>query len=94
MGRGSPTHQQVGHPGHTYSVRPDLTSSGHLVLAGRAATAAAPVAVLGGIPIALAGANVYAIKRAPKTEQRSLWRVFTSGLTGTFGIGGAGSRFV
>jgi len=81
IGKGDPTHQRYGHPGHIYSMRPDLTSrsAGGLIFALKAMPyLAAP---------ALAYANFKAIESAPEEEQRGLWQMFSSGLTGTFGIG-------
>jgi len=44
----------------------------------------APVLLLA-LPVALAIANVAAIEAAPEEEQRGLWLMFSSALTGTFG---------
>ena len=38
-------------------------------------------------PFALAAANVSVIESAPVEQQRGMWQMFSSGLTGTFGIG-------
>jgi len=38
-------------------------------------------------PLAIAAANVAVIESAPEEEQRGMWQMFSSGLTGTFGIG-------
>jgi len=37
------------------------------------------------VPVALAVANVAVIESAPEEEQRGLWLMFSSALTGTFG---------
>ena len=46
-----------------------------------------PVAAIAAVPIILAGANVEVIQRAPEEQQKGLWQMFSSALTGTFGIG-------
>jgi len=46
-----------------------------------------PAAALASVPITLAGANIEVIQRAPEEQQKGLWQMFSSGLTGTFGIG-------
>lgn len=66
------------------------------VLALRAATrltaAAVPSVAFAAIPVGLAMSNVSVIRKAPEEEQRGLWQMFSSALTGTFGIGsGIGS---
>jgi len=38
-------------------------------------------------PLALAAANVSVIESAPVEKQQGMWQMFSSGLTGTFGIG-------
>jgi len=43
-----------------------------------------PVAPLA-VPVALALANIAVIESAPEEEQRGLWMMFSSALTGTFG---------
>ena len=48
---------------------------------------AAPMISLVAIPITLAGANIQLIENAPEEEQKGLWQMFASGLTGTFGVG-------
>ena len=92
---GGPAYKVLGQPTHyttegggTYSSRPDLTRSGHAVVGGRAAVVAAPVGV------AVVGAHVIhtqfdekVVQNAPEEERRGLWQMFSSGLTGTFGIG-------
>ena len=46
-----------------------------------------PGIAMAAVPITLAGANMEQIKRAPEEQQKGLWQMFASGLTGTFGIG-------
>ena len=46
-----------------------------------------PTVALASVPITLAGANIEVIERAPEEQQKGLWQMFSSGLTGTFGIG-------
>jgi len=46
-----------------------------------------PAVALASVPITLAGANIEVIQRAPEEQQKGLWQMFSSGLTGTFGIG-------
>ncbi|AXF52784.1 MAG: hypothetical protein [Circular genetic element sp.] len=46
-----------------------------------------PVIAMASVPITLAGANIELIQKAPKEQQKGLWQMFSSGLTGTFGIG-------
>jgi hypothetical protein len=46
-----------------------------------------PSVALAAVPITLAGANYVVIENAPVEEQKGLWQMFASGLTGTFGIG-------
>ena len=47
----------------------------------------APVAALASVPATLALANYAVIESAPQEQQRGMWQMFSSGLTGTFGIG-------
>ena len=46
-----------------------------------------PAAAMASVPITLAGVNFEVIQRAPEEQQKGLWQMFSSGLTGTFGIG-------
>jgi hypothetical protein len=46
-----------------------------------------PMAAIASVPITLAGANMAVIQQAPEEQQKGLWQMFSSGLTGTFGIG-------
>ena len=46
-----------------------------------------PAIAMAAVPITLAGANIEVIQRAPEEQQKGLWQMFSSGLTGTFGIG-------
>ena len=46
-----------------------------------------PQIAIASAPIALAAANFSVIESAPEEEQRGMWQMFSSGLTGTFGIG-------
>jgi len=81
----APTHYTT-EGGGTYSARPDLTRSG-----GPGTYSA--LVVTGFVVGSLYGAGVTTaaygsvISKEPEHEQRSLWQVFSSGLTGTFGIG-------
>jgi len=45
--RPQPTHQAFGHPGHMYSIRPDLTRSGSMIMLGRYAPPIAVIAAYG-----------------------------------------------
>ena len=47
----------------------------------------APQIAVTAAPFVLAAANVAVIESAPEEEQRGMWQMFSSGLTGTFGIG-------
>ena len=81
----TPTHYTT-EGGGTYSARPDLSRSGgpgiYYVAGGTALVSAS-----------LVGAGVITesyeevIEDTSPSEQRSLWQLFASGLTGTFGIG-------
>lgn len=46
-----------------------------------------PQIAIASAPLALAAANVAVIESAPVEQQRGMWQMFSSGLTGTFGIG-------
>jgi hypothetical protein len=46
-----------------------------------------PTIAIASIPITLAGANMAVIEAAPEEQQKGLWQMFSSALTGTFGIG-------
>jgi hypothetical protein len=46
-----------------------------------------PQIAVAAAPLALAAANVSVIQSAPLEQQRGMWQMFSSGLTGTFGIG-------
>lgn len=80
-GSGTSSHARFGHPGHIYSMRPDLTRMG----AGVGFATTAPIWA----PVLLAVANTEVIRRAPQEQQRGMWQMFASGLTGTFGVGSA-----
>ena len=81
----APTHYTT-EGGGTYSARPDLTRSGgpgtYVGLAGAGLLVGS---MYGAAVITSAYGSV--IANEPEHEQRSLWQVFSSGLTGTFGIG-------
>ena len=47
----------------------------------------APQITVAAAPFVLAAANTHVIQSAPQHEQRGMWQMFSSGLTGTFGIG-------
>jgi len=72
------THYTTG-AGGSYSMRPDLSRSGTLVLLTKPGVLYAP--------FALAAANLALIHNAPKSKQRGMAQTYSSGLTGTFGIG-------
>ena len=87
IGEAPRTHYTTEGGGH-YSARPDLTRSGGSVIAGRAAIMGSPVAA------AVVGAHAITtqfddkiIQKSPEHERSGLWQMFSSGLTGTFGIG-------
>jgi len=46
-----------------------------------------PQIMVASAPFALAAANVMVIESAPEHQRRGMWQMFSSGLTGTFGIG-------
>lgn len=48
-----------------------------------------PAVVLGSMFGMIAQANFSLIRRAPEEMQQGMWQMFSSGLTGTFGIGNA-----
>ncbi len=50
---------------------------------------AIPFVAFAAVPITLAGANQAVIEAAPQEQQKGLWQMFSSALTGTFGIGSA-----
>lgn len=87
IGEAPRTHYTTEGGGH-YSARPDLTRSGGSVIGGRVALLATPAAV------AVVGAHAITtqfddkvIQNTPEYERSGLWQMFSSGLTGTFGIG-------
>ena len=47
--------------------------------------AATPAIAVMSVPVALASANFSVIESAPEEEQRGLWQMFSSALTGTWG---------
>lgn len=82
----------VRHPhnrmGHFYQMHPELTRPGLPVFLSPAAIPGA--VVLGSIVGAEMTIDAYdfmVVDRAPEHEKQSFWHVFSSGLTGTFGIG-------
>jgi len=81
----APTHYTT-EGGGTYSARPDLTRSGG---PGTYSALVATGFVVGSLYGAAVTTAAYGsvIGKEPEHEQRSLWQVFSSGLTGTFGIG-------
>ncbi len=46
-----------------------------------------PQIAIGFAPFVIAAANVAVVESAPQEQQRGMWQMFSSGLTGTFGIG-------
>jgi len=46
-----------------------------------------PQIAVAAAPFALAAANIAVIESAPEHERQGMWQMFSSGLTGTFGIG-------
>ena len=67
--------------GPGYQTHPELSRSGVGYIASRFVL---PISYVG-VPIVLAAANVAVIESAPEEEQRGLWRMFSSALTGTWG---------
>ena len=87
IGEAPRTHYTTEGGGH-YSARPDLTRSGGSVIGGRVALLATPAAV------AVVGAHAITtqfddkvIQNSPDHERSGFWQMFSSGLTGTFGVG-------
>jgi len=66
--------------GPHYDMHPELSRAG-----GPAIYYAAAVAGYVGFPVLLAGMNLAVIESAPEHEQRGLYQMFSSALTGTFG---------
>ncbi len=87
IGEAPRTHYTTEGGGH-YSARPDLTRSGGSVIAGRAAVISAPAvtAVVGAHAITTKF-DEHVVQKSPEHEEKSWWQMFSSGLTGTFGIG-------
>jgi len=81
----TPTHYTT-EGGGTYSARPDLTRSGGPGIYRAAAAAGVAGATIVGATLITESYDEI-IEDATPSEQRSLWQVFASGLTGTFGIG-------
>jgi hypothetical protein len=81
----TPTHYTT-EGGGTYSARPDLTRSGGPGIYRAAAVAGVAGATIVGATLITESYDEI-IEDATPSEQRSLWHVFASGLTGTFGIG-------
>ncbi len=81
----APTHYTT-EGGGTYSARPDLTRAGGPGVYRAAGGAALVVGSLTGAALIT---NVYAqvIEDESQSDQRGLWQMFSSGLTGTVGIG-------
>jgi len=81
----APTHYTT-EGGGTYSARPDLTRSGG---PGIYRAAGATALISGSITGAGLITTVYSqvIEDESQSDQRGLWQMFSSGLTGTFGIG-------
>jgi hypothetical protein len=71
--------REQGRMGHSYSRMPHLTRNGAMVVLGRSW----PVLV----PATLAAANFAVIESAPREQRKGRYQMFSSGLTGTFGIG-------
>ncbi len=83
--KSTPTHYTT-EGGGTYSARPDLTRR----CGPGVYHAAGALAIVGGSVVGAAMiTDAYALVIEDETpeEQRSLWRVFSSALTGTWGIG-------
>ncbi len=76
-----PTHYTTEGGGH-YSMRPDLSRPSPYVFYG-----AGGAVLFAGPPVLLAGANFAVIEAAPEEQQKGLLQMFSSGITGTFGIG-------
>lgn len=73
------TVREPGRMGHSYVRHHHLTRNGTMILISRYS----PMFV----PATLAAANVAVIQKAPKEQRKGMWQMFSSGLTGTFGIG-------
>ena len=76
-----PTHYTT-EGGGRYSMRPDLSRMSPYPIYGFAGAV-----LYVGPPVILAGANLAVIEAAPEDQQQGLTQMFTSALTGTFGIG-------
>lgn len=76
--------------GPNYAMHPELSRSGIGYVASQAAL---PTAFFIG-PLLLADMNRMVIEDAPEEQQRGLWQMFISGLTGTFGIGSGAESYV
>ena len=87
-----PTHYTT-EGGGTYSARPDLTRAGGPGIYRAAAGVAVLAATMAGTDVIIQSYEEVIKDESPE-EQRSAWRVLTSALTGTFGIGSAGQQFV
>ena len=83
--RTPPTHYTT-EGGGTYSARPDLTRSGGPGTYNALGGVALVVGATYGAALITSAYNEV-IEDEPEQEQRSLWQVFGSSLTGTFGIG-------
>ena len=80
-----PTHYTT-EGGGTYSARPDLSRAGGPGIYRAAGGVALIGASMAGAGI-VTGAYEDVIASESEFEQRSLWQMFSSALTGTFGIG-------
>ncbi len=79
--RMAPSHYTTEGGGH-YSMRPDLSRISPYPIYGFAGAV-----LYVGPPVILAGANFAVIDAAPEEQQQGFTQMFTSALTGTFGIG-------
>jgi len=75
--------------GVTTNIMPGKASISLMQTTARVLTAAPAAAPLA-LPVALAAANFAVIESAPEEEQRGLWQMYSSALTGTFGGGFSG----
>jgi len=75
--------------GVTTNLMPGKASISLMQTTARVLTSAPAVAPLA-LPVVLAAANFAVIESAPEEEQRGLWQMYSSALTGTFGGGFSG----
>ncbi len=86
MGPSPPVHPW----GSGYSIHPELTRSGARYLMW----AAAPYLIYFTVFPALVVLNYQVISEAPQEQQAGMWQSLSSAMTGTIGIGSAGSLLI